>query len=125
MTKNESDSKERLVNNDQNYAKLLSDETNKKSNYSLNNNNINNIRKDAKGNPITKKKLFIKTKHHAYLKDELIPGQSITNVVEIPSYKQYNMDSDIIEEEDEEQGNNEMAIDVNREVKHCQCCCTF
>ena len=73
--------------------------------------------------PIIKKKLFIKkTKHHAYLKDELMPGNSITNIIEVPSYKQYNIDSDIIQEEDEEQINNELGVETNKEVKYCQCC---
>ena len=101
MTKNEINKKEKVINND-NYSKIYSEETNKNSNNSLNN-NINNIRKDGKGIPITKKQLFKKTNHHAYLKDELEPGQSITHIVDIPSYKQYNIDSDIIEEEEDDE----------------------
>ena len=53
-----------------------------------------------------------------------MPGQSITNIVDIPSYKQYNADSDIIEEEDEEQ-NNEIKIEDNRQMQNVQCCICF
>ena len=124
MTKNESNNKEKIINNE-NYSKIYSEETNKNSNYSLNSNNKTNIRKDGKGIPITKKKLFTKTNHHAYLKDELMPGQSITNIVDIPSYKQYNADSDIIEEEEDEEQNNEIKIEDNRQMQNVQCCICF
>ena len=126
MTKNEStNNKEKNVNNDQNYIKIYSRETNKNSNYSLNNNNNKNlIRKDGKGIPIIKKKVFVKKSyHHAYLKDEIHPGQNLANVIDIPSYKQYNVDSDAIEEEEDEGLiNNESAIEVNKEMYRCQCC---
>ena len=127
MTKNEINKKEKVINND-NYSKIYSEETNKNSNNSLNNNNTNNIRKDGKGIPITKKQLFKKTNHHAYLKDELEPGQSITHIVDIPSYKQYNIDSDIIEEEEddeEEEQNNNIKIEINKEMTNCQCCICY
>ena len=123
MTKNEINKKEKVINND-NYSKIYSGETKKNSNNSL-----NNIRKDGKGIPITKKQLFQKTNHHAYLKDELEPGQSIANIVDIPSYKQYNIDSDIIEEEEddeeEQQQNNNINIEINKQMKNCQCCICY
>ena len=64
-----------------------------------------------------------KSKHHAYLKDEIHPGQNVANVIDIPSYKQYNVDSDTIEEEEDEGPiNNELAVEVNKEKYNCQCC---
>ena len=77
MTQNESsNNKDKNANNEQNYIKIYSGDTNKNSNYSLNNNNNKNlIRKDGKGIPIIKKQAFAKkSKHHAYLKDEIHPG---------------------------------------------------
>ena len=123
MTKNEFNNKDKGINNDLYYSKLFSDDTNKNTNQSLNNNK-KNIRKDGKGIPIIKKKLlFKKTKHHAYLKDDLFSGESIVHVIDVPSYKKYNMDSDIIEEEDENEDiNNKLNINVNNEIHHCQCC---
>ena len=127
MAKNESsNNKEKNANSEQNYIKIYSRETNKNSNNSLNNNNNKNaIRKDAKGIPIIKKQEFVKkSKHHAYLKDEIYPGQNFANIIDIPSYKKYNIDSDAIEEEDEDEGqiNNESGIELNKEMYKCQCC---
>ena len=49
---------------------------------------IKKKRKDRKGNTISKKESPIKkTKHHAYLIDNVISGQNIANVVNIESYK--------------------------------------
>ena len=126
MAQNESsNNKDKNANNEQNYIKIYSGDTNKNSNYSLNNNNNKNlIRKDGKGIPIIKKQVFVKkSKHHAYLKDEIHPGQNVANVIDIPSYKQYNVDSDAIEEEEDEGPiNNELAVEVNKEKYNCQCC---
>ena len=68
MAQNESsNNKDKNANNEQNYIKIYSGDTNKNSNYSLNNNNKNLIRKDGKGIPIIKKQVFVKkSKHQSY-----------------------------------------------------------
>jgi hypothetical protein len=61
------------------------------------------FRKDAKGILILKKKIQIKkTKHHAYFIDTLDPKKSLVTIIDIESYKKYNLDNeDEIEEETE------------------------
>ena len=84
-----------------------------------------NSRKDGKGNLIIKKKLAIKkTKHHAYLIDNLYPGKEIANIIEVESYKKYN-----INEEDEIEEDNEIhqkeKIEDNNIVISNGCCFIF
>ena len=127
MTKNTFNNKGKGMNTDVNYSKIYSGETgetNKNTNNTLSNNK-KKIRKDGKGVPIAKKKLLIKkTKHHAYLKDDLFTGENIAQIIDIPSYKKYNMDSEIIEEVNEdEQNNNKLDVNVHKESHNCQCCC--
>ena len=127
MTNKEFNNKEKGMNIDANYSKIYSGET-EETNKKTNNNLINkkkNIRKDGKGIPIVKKKLLIKkSKHHAYLKDDLISGENIAQIIDIPSYKKYNIESEIIEEEDEDEqiNNNKLEVNVHSELYHCQCC---
>jgi hypothetical protein len=132
MTKNENN-KEKNINVEQNYSKIYSGETNKNSNPSLNNNQ-KRLRKDGKGIPIIKKKLlFKKTKHHAYLRDDLFANETIANIIDIPSYKKYNREGDVIEEEEdnEEQienninNNNNANVEINKDMHQCQCCSIF
>ena len=127
MTNKEFNNKEKGMNIDANYSKIYSGETgetNKNTNNTLSNNK-KKIRKDGKGVPIVKKKLLIKkTKHHAYLKDDLFTGENFAQIIDIPSYKKYNMDSEIIEEVNEdEQNNNKLDVNVHKESHNCQCCC--
>jgi hypothetical protein len=132
MTKNENN-KEKNINIEQNYSKIYSEETNKNSNPSLNNNNQKRLRKDAKGIPIIKKKLlFKKTKHHAYLKDDIFTNEAIANIIDIPSYKKYNREDVIEEEEDNSEekienniNNNNSNIEINKDRQQCQCCSIF
>ena len=88
------------------------------------------IRKDAKGIPIIKKKLQIKkTKHHIYFVDQLDPTKSLEDVVQIESYKKYNLDGEEVEEEEkvEKEDNKQIAIDQDQlqETKtiYTQKCC--
>ena len=87
------------------------------------------IRKDAKGIPILKKKLQIKkTKYHLYFVDQLDPGKSLEDVVQIESYKKYNLDGEEIEEEsNEKEDNKQIAVDQGQlqETKtiYTQKCC--
>ena len=128
MTKNENN-KDKNINVEQNYSKIYSGETNKNSNPSLNNQKC--LRKDGKGIPIIKKKLlFKKTKHHAYLRDDLYAEEKIANIIDIPSYKKYNREGDIIEEEEDsneqiENNNNNLNVEINKDMQKCQCCSIF
>ena len=87
------------------------------------------IRKDAKGIPILKKKLQIKkTKYHLYFVDQLDPAKSLEDVVQIESYKKYNLDGEEIEEEsNEKEDNKQIAVDQEQlqETKtiYTQKCC--
>ena len=131
MTKNENN-KEKNINIEQNFSTIYSGETNKNSNPSLNNNQ-KRLRKDGKGIPIIKKKLlFKKTKHHAYLRDELYQNEEIANIIDIPSYKKYNLEGDIIEEEEDNNEeiennimNNNLNVEINKDMHQCQCCSIF
>ena len=83
-------------------------------------------RKDRKGNTISKKDSPIKkTKHHAYLIDNVISGQNIANIVNIESYKQYNKYSDESEEEAPESQKEEEKIEDNKVVTKTGCCIIF
>ena len=126
MTKKEPNNKEKGLNIDLNYSKIYSGETgetNKKTNHSLINNR-KNIRKDGKGIPIIKKKLLMqKSKYHAYLRDDLFAGEKVADIIDVPSYKKYNIDSEIIEEDvEEEKNNNNLDVNVHSELHNCQCC---
>ena len=80
------------------------------------------IRKDGKGNLILKKVYpDKKTNYHAYLIDNLIPGKEIANIIEIESYKKYNLEDEEVEEED----NNDQKIEDTNIVKIHGCCFIF
>ena len=82
----------------------------------------NNQRKDGKGNLIIKKKFPVKkTKHHAYLIDDLIPGKNLTNIIEVESYKKYNVDEE--EEEIEENKEIQKKEKLEDNVVISQGCC--
>ena len=105
-----------------------------------NNNNLNDlgsreptsaqkkIRKDGKGNLILKRdKPFKKTKYHAYLIDNLIQGKEIANIIEVESYKKYNLEG---EEEFEEEGEEQVQqkdekLEESRNVTSQRCCFIF
>ena len=81
------------------------------------------FRKDAKGNLILKKKISIKKpKHHAYLIDDIYPDKKIANIIYIESYKKYNLDEEI-EEEDSEKP--EEKIEDSKVVTLHGCCIIF
>ena len=80
------------------------------------------FRKDAKGNLILKKKFPInKTKHHAYLIDEINPEKNIANIIDVESYKKYNLEEEI-EEEDKE---SEEKLEESKTVTSQGCCIIF
>ena len=84
------------------------------------------FRKDAKGNLILKKKIQIKkTKHHAYFIDKIDSKKSLVTIIEIESYKKYNLDN-----EDEIEENNGTTKEEEKQLisdakieKSKQCCC--
>ena len=84
-------------------------------------------RRDGRGNTISKKEVPIKkTKHHAYLIDNLNPDKNIANIVNIESYKQYNLDSE--EDEKEEaprESQKEDKIEDKNVVTKTGCCFIF
>jgi len=123
------------------------DENNKKmtSNSDINNNSTNDLniastrptsfqkkyRKDAKGNLILKRKINIKrTKHHAFFIDKIDPKKNLVNIVNVESYKKYNLDGDeCIEEEINPEDNNNIKnhqlIPESNIVKSNYCCSIF
>jgi len=87
------------------------------------------FRKDAKGNLILKKKIQIKkSKHHAYFIDKLNPKKDLVTIIDIESYKKYNLDNeDEIEEEikDVTQEEENQLVSDKQIVKSNRCCEIF
>ena len=110
---------------------MIKNEYNKELTTKSNNNNEicstsfkNNVRKDGKGNLIIKRDSPIKkTKHHAYLIDNLIPGKDIAHIVEVESYKKYNIDEE--EMEDDNEVHPEEKLEDNKVVVSHGCCLIF
>ena len=85
------------------------------------------FRKDAKGILILKKKIQIKkTKHHAYFIDTLDPKKSLVTIIDIESYKKYNLDNeDEIEEETEPtKEEEEKQLISDAKIVKSNICCT-
>ena len=84
------------------------------------------VRKDAKGNLILKKeKKKLKSKFHVHLVDNLIPGKELAHVIEIESYKKYNLESEENNDDTEKgQNENEKISEENTEIKQ-KCCNIF
>ena len=82
-------------------------------------------RKDAKGNLILKKiPPIIKTKHHAYLIDSIDQNKNLVDIIDIESYKKYNL---IGEEENEEECEKEIEekLEESKIVVSKGCCNIF
>ena len=70
------------------------------------------FRKDAKGNLILKKKIQIKkTKHHITFVDKLNPSKNLVTIIDIESYKKYNLENEDEIVEEEENNNNNIKED--------------
>ena len=85
------------------------------------------IRKDAKGNIILKKeRQKLKSKFHAHLIDNLDPKKELAHVIEIESYKKYNLEDDTenIEDNASSQEDNMKICEERNEVKQ-KCCNIF
>ena len=86
------------------------------------------FRKDAKGNLILKKKIQIKkSKHHAYFIDKLNTEKDLVSIIDIESYKRYNIDNEDEEMEEEikdltqEEENNLVS---DKQIINSNRCCT-
>jgi hypothetical protein len=117
-----------MLKNDENKKCINSDDYNNNSNEFSSTSPTSlqkKFRKDAKGNLILKKKFPIKkTKHHAYLIDAINPKQNIANIIDIESYKKYNLeDGEEIEEEYEKE--NEEKLEGSKVVISQGCCMIF
>ena len=99
------------------------------NNSSLSNNNNTSfasesmnkkLRKDAKGNLIIKKdKRKMKSKFHVNLIDNVCPGKKLVHVIDIESYKKYNLDDGEIEENKPPNENAEIQEDKNETKQRC------
>ena len=90
------------------------------------------FRKDAKGNLILKKKIQIKkTKHHITFVDKLNQSKNLVTIIDIESYKKYNLENeDEIVEEEENNNNNNIKEDNKQLVGETNIvtthgCCTI
>ena len=84
------------------------------------------FRKDAKGNLILKKKIQIKkTKHHISFVDKLNPSKNLVTIIDIESYKKYNLqnEDEIVEEEENnvKEDNKQLEGETNIVTTH-GCC---
>ena len=84
------------------------------------------VRKDAKGNLIIKKeRKKLKSKFHVNLVDDLIPGNEIADIIEIESYKKYNLESDENVEENQNDKNENKEINEEKTETKQRCCNIF
>ena len=84
------------------------------------------IRKDAKGNLILKKeKKKLKSKFHVHLVDNLYPGKELAHVIEIESYKKYNLESEENIEDIEKDPNEVKEITEEKTETKQRCCNIF
>ena len=84
------------------------------------------VRKDAKGNLIIKKeRKKLKSKFRVNLVDDLIPGKEIADIIEIESYKKYNLESDENVEENQNDKNENKEINEEKTETKQRCCNIF
>ena len=84
------------------------------------------VRKDAKGNLIIKKeRKKLKSKFHVNLVDDLIRGKEIADIIEIESYKKYNLESDENVEENQNDKNENKEINEEKTETKQRCCNIF
>ena len=89
------------------------------------------FRKDAKGNLILKKKIQIKkTKHHITFVDKLNQSKNLVTIIDIESYKKYNLENEDEIVEEEENNNNNIKEDNKQLVGETNIvtthgCCTI
>ena len=86
------------------------------------------FRKDAKGNLILKKKMQIKkTKHHISFIDKINTKKDLVTIIDIESYKRYNIDNEDEEMEEEikdltQEEENHLVSD--KQIINSNRCCT-
>ena len=111
------------INNSINNSSL----TNNNNNTSISSETkIKKLRKDAQGNIILKKeKRKLKSKFHVHLIDNVYPGKQLAHVIDVESYKKYNLENGEIEEnEDNLPNENEDIKEDKSEIKQ-RCCSIF
>ena len=84
------------------------------------------FRKDAKGNLILKKKIQIKkTKHHISFVDKLNPSKNLVTIIDIESYKKYNLqnEDEIVEEEENNVKEDNKQLEGETNIVTTQGCC--
>ena len=124
---------------DENMKKMTNSDTNNNSNNDLNTSTRptsfqKKYRKDAKGNLILKKKINIKkTKHHVYFIDKINPNKNLVEIINVESYKKYNLDGEELIEDDiniegdntinnDNDNNKQQLIQENNIIKSNYCC---
>ena len=84
------------------------------------------LRKDAKGNLILKKKYPIKkTKHHAYLIDTIFPDKELVKIIDVESYKKYNLEEEVEQEEEVQSEKPKEILEESKVVVSQSCCAIF
>ena len=82
-------------------------------------------RKDVKGNLILKKNQpNIKTIHHAYFIDNIDPNKKLVDIIDIESFKKYNLSGEEDNEEECEKENVE-KLEESKVVVSKGCCYIF
>ena len=116
-----------MIKNEDNKKGIGTDDYNNNSNEfssTAQNSLQKKLRKDAKGNLILKKKFPIKkTKHHAYLIDSISPEKKVADIIDIESYKKYNLEFDEVIEENNE-NENEEKLEESKVISQ-RCCIIF
>ncbi len=87
---------------------------------------VKKIRKDAKGNLILKKeKKKLKSKFHVHLVDNLYPGKELAHVIEVESFKKYNLESEENIEDNEKDLDEIKEITEEKTETKQRCCNIF
>ena len=118
-----------MLKNDENKKCINSDDYNNNSNEFSSTSPTSlqkKFRKDAKGNLILKKKIQIKkTKHHISFIDKLDTSKNLVSIIDIESYKKYNLqnEDEIVEEEENnvKEDNKQLEGETNIVTTH-GCC---
>ena len=120
-----------MIKNDENKKVIGSDTINNSNDFNSSTRPTSfqkmKFRKDAKGNLILKKKIQIKkSKHHAYFIDKLNPEKNLVTIIDIESYKRYNIDNEEDEIEEEIKGltQEENNLVSDKQIIKSNRCCT-
>ena len=106
--------------------------------YNTSNNDLNvstrpttfqkKYRKDAKGNLIIKRKINInikKTKHHINFIDKLDSKKDLVTIINIESYKKYNLENENEEEEEDNKIEEIKQLQGEKNIVTLKGCCVI